>query len=61
MPARRAQRSEKLWEFQVKKLTGRIAPSSSKEPSTRQYVILRVSAAGATSFELEPGRAMAGV
>src|SRR5215467_2376500 len=38
MPARRAHRSEKLLAFQVKKPTGRNAPSSSSEPSTRQYV-----------------------
>jgi hypothetical protein len=36
MPARRAQRSAKLWEFQVKKPTGRRAPTSSNDPSTRQ-------------------------
>ena len=36
LPNRRAQRSEKLCEFQVKKPTRRIAPTSNNEPSTRQ-------------------------
>src|SRR6266567_4295279 len=60
IPARRAQRSEKLREFQVKKPTGRIAPSSSREPSTRQYVIPLDSAAGKAQFELDRGCAIAG-
>jgi hypothetical protein len=61
MPKRRAQRSEKLCEFQVKKPTGRIAPSSRSEPSTLQYTGSRTAAAGNLSFELEPECAMAGV
>src|SRR5260221_6863083 len=54
MPARRAHLSPKLFEFHVKNPTGRIAPSSSNDPSTRQYVTGRFPAAGMTSFELEP-------
>src|SRR6266436_6168226 len=62
MPNRRAQRSEKLCEFQVKKPTGRIAPSSSSEPSTLQYTGSRAAAAaGNMLFELEPEWAMAGM
>jgi hypothetical protein len=61
MPARRAQRSAKLCEFQVKKPTGRTAPSSSKEPSTRQKETWPVLVAGKTPFELDPGCAIAGL
>src|SRR6267378_4931337 len=61
MPRRRAQRSEKLCAFQVKKPTGRMAPSSRSEPSTLQYIGSRTAAAGNLSFELEPECAMAGV
>src|ERR1700753_4179718 len=43
MPKRRAQRSEKLCEFQVKNPTGRIAPTWSSDPSTRQYTASRWS------------------
>src|SRR5580700_9803304 len=58
-PARRAQRSAKLCAFHVKNPTGRKAPSSSKEPSTRQYVAGRVAVSPFTRFELEAGSAIA--
>src|SRR5579872_4582308 len=45
MPRRRAHRSEKLCEFQVKKPTGRIAPTWNSDPSTRQYTGSRRSTA----------------
>jgi hypothetical protein len=61
MPARRAQRSAKLCEFHVKKPTGRMAPSSSKEPSTRQKETWPVAVAGKTTFELDPGCAIVGL
>jgi hypothetical protein len=58
-PARRAQRSAKLCAFHVKNPTGRKAPSSSKEPSTRQYVAGRVASSPFTRFELEAGSVIA--
>src|SRR6266850_7931810 len=61
MPRRRAQRSEKLCEFHVKKPTGRIAPSSSSEPSTLQKTGASVPATGKALLELDLECAMAGV
>src|SRR5277367_4509145 len=55
IPARRLQRSAKLCAFHVKNHTGRIAPSSSKEPSTRQNVGGRDAVSPVTRFELVAG------
>src|SRR5580704_13571073 len=52
IPARRLHRSAKLCAFHVKNHTGRIAPSSSKEPSTRQYVAGRTAVSPGARFEL---------
>src|SRR5580698_10293413 len=58
-PARRAHRSAKLCAFQVKNPTGRKAPSSSKDPSTRQYVAERAAVRALTRFGLKAGSAIA--
>src|SRR5262249_28324673 len=52
IPARLAQRSAKLCEFQVKNPTGRSAPSSSGDPSARQDVPRAVRSAAFPSFAL---------